>query len=454
MKKIIKILTIIIVLQIFSVKTFATEMSWPKCPSIKVGGAIVVDLSTGTPLIKKNANKKWYPASTTKIMTALLAIENAKSLDERVLFTKEALDAYERGSSSIGMRVGEELSLRDCLYGLMLASANEVANAIAIHVSGSMEEFVKLMNKRAKELGCTNTNFKNPSGLFEKDHYTTPSDLSKIARAAIGLEEFKKIAGTRTYVIPETNLVDEKRPLSNTNQLFNPVRAPQYGYEYAYAGKTGYTDEARFNLVSFAKKGSMDVVSVVMNAESRDVQYNNTIKLLEYVFKRFRMLQTDKIALNLDKNETIEKLLENDHLAEFTISGTAVLAVPKKCDVSGVKTEVSIIDIDEISEGKNEIGRVTYKYGENKIGETALIYNSSKSYRLSTVSEEIHIDNTSENIQGKKVNYKAIILIGTGVTIIIGVLWYIFIYSNPIQVRKRRYRRNKRNINRKNRLRW
>ncbi len=455
------ILTCLLFNNIFAIDAvFANRSVWPKCPAIMAKSAIVIDVATGTPLIQKNAEKKWYPASTTKIMTALLAIENAKNLDEKVTFTKEAIDATEPGSSSIGMTPGEVLTLRECLYGLMLASANEVANAIAVHIGGSIEEFAEMMNKRAKELGCVNTNFKNPSGLYEDDHYTCPADMAKIAGAAIKLEDFREIAGTRKFVIPETNLMDEKRYLSNTHQLFNPVKHPEYAYEYCYAGKTGYTNEARFNLVSYAKKGTMDVVCVVMNADSKDIQYTNTKKLLDYSFKHFRMLQTDKIKLNIEQNSgaVFAGIFENDSAAEFSVSGAALLAVPKKCDVNGVLPTIYVNEIENIEIGNNCIGNVEYRYNGNIIGSTELIYKSSKNYSLKQVSAaEAEVTEASEaegQTEAPKHNYKAYILIGGAVLIILVMLWYVYVYMKPSNVARRRYRRSRRSIDRKNRFRW
>ena len=431
----------------------ANAAPWPKCPSIKAKSAVVMDLATGTVLVSKNPDKKWYPASTTKVMTALLAIEHAKSLDEMVEFTQAAIDASEPGSSSIGMTPGEKLPLRECLYGLMLASANEVANALAIHTAGSIKNFADMMNARAKELGCTNTHFKNPSGLYEKDHYTCPEDLAKIAREAVKLDAFREIAGTRTHVIPETNLMKEKRPVSNTNQLFNPVKFPQYGYEYCYAGKTGYTNEARFNLVSFSKKGAMNVVCVIMNADSKDIQYTNTKKLVDYAFKRFRMLQADKIPLKISESgsSTYQHILENDPSAEFTVSGASVFAVPKKCDINGVVTEITKNELTGISAGANCIGSVEYKYNGETIGNAEIIYTSAKAYSFEKpkVESEVKPEVTEEK---KETNYFAIAMIVGAVIIILAMLWYLIIYRKPSSMARRRYRRYKKGMNNGNRL--
>ena len=449
-------LMIMVLFSVLKINTvFAADSAlWPECPSIKAKEAVVMDLATGTILVSKNGNKKWYPASTTKIMTAMLAIEHAKSLDEEVEFTKEAIDAADRGSSSIGITPGEKLTLRECLYGLMLASANEVANALAIHTAGSIDAFADMMNEKAAELGCTNTHFRNPSGLYEDDHYTTPADLAKIARAAIKIDAFKEIASTRKYVLPKTNLMKEKRPLSNTHQLFNPMQCPEHAYEYCYAGKTGYTREAKFNLVSYVKKGAMDVVCVIMNAESRDVQYTNTKKLTDYTFKRFRMLQADKIPLNLSENAggTYAHILENDPSAEFTVSGTATLAVPKKCDINGVTAKITENELTAVEAGANCIGNVEYQYGGECIGNAELIYTSSKSYPFNKPQPTPETKPVEEAEKG--INFVAIGMIAASVFMILALLWYIFVYRKPSQVARRRYRKHRRGINKRNRLKW
>lgn len=449
-------LMMMIIFPVFNINIVLADSTalWPKCPSITAKEAVVMDLANGIILVSKNGNKKWYPASTTKIMTAMLAIEHAKSLDETVEFTKEAIDAADRGSSSIGMTPGEKLTLRDCLHGLMLASANEVANALAIHTAGSIDAFADMMNEKAAELGCTNTHFRNPSGLYEEDHYTTPADLAKIARAAIKIEAFKEIASTRKYVIPKTNLMKEERPLSNTHQLFNPMQCPEHAYEYCYAGKTGYTGEAKFNLVSFAKKGTMDVVCVIMNAGSRDIQYTNTKKLTDYAFKRFRMLQADKIPLNLNinNNAAYAHILENDPSAEFTVSGTAALAVPKKCDINGVVTKITENELNAVNVGVNCIGSIEYQYGGECIGNAELIYTSSRNYSFEKPQATLEVKN--EEVQDKEINYVAVIMIVASVLIILGLIWWLLVYNRPSQVARRRYKRRKIGMNRRNRIKW
>ena len=181
--------------------SFATD----KKPSIAAVGGIVMDVQSGTVLYEKNINERLYPASITKIMTTLVALENS-SLDEEVTFSQNAVQLIEgQGASNIEIVPGEKLSMKDSLYAIMLMSANEVCNGVAEHVAGTIKKFTKMMNKKAKELGCTGTHFNNTNGLWEENHYTTVHDMALISRAAYQNETFAEITGTKWYKLPKTN---------------------------------------------------------------------------------------------------------------------------------------------------------------------------------------------------------------------------------------------------------
>lgn len=433
------------------------KRNWPNSPAIQAKAALVMDVNTGTVLIEKNSVEKTYPASITKIMTALIALENAKSLDEIVFFPREAILVSDKDSSSIGMLPGEELTLRDCLHALMLASANEVANAIAIHIGGSIEEFVDLMNQKAKELGCVNTHFNNPNGLHDPEHYTCAVDMAKIGREAIKYEDFKNIAGTRTYIIPETKLMKEKRPIANYHQMINPAKFPQYAYEYCYAGKTGYTREAGMTLVSFAKKGTMNLICVVLKAETRDAQYVGTSKLFNFCFKRFRMEQAEKIKFNYESSEFFSKLKERDPAAKFYTPPASMVVIPKKCDINQIRTEFKFQNINKFSMNENVVGEVEYSYNGKSIGTYPLLYNAedemvlqndevkNDSQQVKDVKEEMNKEN-----KGEELIYK--IIIGIGVAIILLSLISLILY---VRANKKRHyiHRSLRRSRRRNRLR-
>lgn len=371
--------------------TESSSDSWPDCPSIKAKAACVINADTGTVLFSKHCKKKEYPASITKIMTALLSLEKSSSMSEDVEFTDEAVNTGDSESSSIGMLVGEKLTLEQALYGMLLASANEAANAIAIHTGGDLDSFVDMMNKKAADLGCINTHFANPCGLYNPDHYTCAYDMALIAREAVKNPDFIKIAGSRKYVIPKTNLMDEERPLANTHQMINPAENPEYAYEYCYAGKTGYTSEAGYTLVSCAKKGNLNVICVVMNASCRADQYESSLKLLDYAFKRFRMETADKVTLNpvVTGSALYNRLVKKDPDALITASGSALLSIPKKCDFDAITTECQYDDsITELKKGQNVIGSVDYTYRKHHIGSAELLYTGANNITL-TEEEEV-----------------------------------------------------------------
>lgn len=207
-----------------------------KQPEIQAQGAVLMDAATGNLLYSKEAETKFYPASITKLMTALLVAEKC-SLDDTVTFSKTAVTNLESGAVTLGLVEGDKLTVRQSLYGLLLKSANEVANGLAEHTAGSISKFADMMNARAKELGCTNTNFVNPNGLNNSNHYTTPHDMALIARAAFQNGTVSKIASTLSYQIPATQKA-AARTISLGHKMLYPNDARYY--QGVIGGKTGY----------------------------------------------------------------------------------------------------------------------------------------------------------------------------------------------------------------------
>lgn len=235
-------------------------------PELQAQSAYLKDRTTGTVLLNINSGDRRYPASTTKVMTALLVLENAK-LDDTVTIAEEDFAALDENSMTAGLEVGETLTVRDMLACLLLPSANECAYALARHVSGSVDSFVELMNARAKELGCKNTNFVNPCGLHDDNHYTTAYDLSLIFDATLQLPDFVEIAGSATWGLPATNM-QEARTIESTDELAN-ANGPVY-VEGVQAAKTGYTEAAGRCLVAAAAQGDMNLMGVVLGAPNTD----------------------------------------------------------------------------------------------------------------------------------------------------------------------------------------
>ena len=249
-------------------------------PQIQSEGAVVIDGSTGAVLYGKNQNTRYYPASITKLMTALLVLEHC-GLDEVVTFSETATTNLESGAVSLGLTAGDQLTVRQCLYALLLKSANEVGNGLAEHVSGSVSAFADLMNQKAASLGCTGTHFTNPHGLNDANHYTTPYDMALIARAAFQNPTLREIDTTLSYQLPATKNAGA-RTITMGHKMMYPTDSRYY--EGIIGGKTGYTSKAGNTLVTGAEKNGVQVIAVVMKSSS--THYQDTKKLLDYGFAR------------------------------------------------------------------------------------------------------------------------------------------------------------------------
>ena len=256
---------------------------WPQGPAIESASAAVMDLDTGTFLYSKNATATQYPASITKIMTTLLLVENC-NLDDTITFSSIVYD-IEEGSSHLGIQPGEKMTLRDAAYGIMLASANDISNGVAEYMAGSISAFADMMNARAAEIGCVNTHFANPHGLYREDHYTCAHDMALIAQEAYKNPVFRKIAGTRYYEIPETNLTKEIRYLRNHHNMMHSDE--EYYRDWCTGGKNGYTEACLNTLVTFGEKDGRRLVGVVLRVNGAGKAYQETAQIMEYAFDEF-----------------------------------------------------------------------------------------------------------------------------------------------------------------------
>ena len=249
-------------------------------PVVASEGAALIDGSTGTVLFSKNGDKQFYPASITKLMTALLVAENC-SLDDKVTFSAAATTNLESGAVSINMTAGDVMTVQQCLYALLLKSANEVGNALAEHVAGSNAQFAEMMNAKAAALGCTNTHFTNPHGLNDANHYTTPHDMALIARAAFQNDVVKTVASTRTYTLPATIKNPSGLTVTIGHKMLNPNDARYY--PGVMGGKTGYTSKAGNTLVTAVEKDGVRLIAVIM--KSKSTHYTDTKALLDYGYE-------------------------------------------------------------------------------------------------------------------------------------------------------------------------
>ena len=223
-------------------------------PGVIAESAILMDARSGAILYEKNIHTQRYPASITKLLTCLVAKKNSE-LSDVVTFSKEAVFGIERRSSNIGIDVGETLTMEECLYAILLESANEVASAVAEHVGGSIEGFTRMMNEEAASLGCADSNFVNANGLPDDNHYTSAYDMALIAQAFFADEKLSEISGTVYYQLLPTATQPDEINLQNHHRLLMGCRyGSKYSYEYTVGGKTGYTDVARQTLVTCAEK--------------------------------------------------------------------------------------------------------------------------------------------------------------------------------------------------------
>ena len=304
---------------------------WPTGPNIEGQSAVLMDAVTDTILYSKNAKDKLYPASITKIMTALLACEYL-DMNDTITMSQEAAYGIEAGSSSIYAETGEVFTVEQALMALMLESANEMALALAEKTSGSVKKFVELMNQRAAQLGCKNTHFNNPNGLPDETHYTTAGDMMKIAKAAWYNPRFRKFVTTQVYEIPPTNKQSETRYLLNHHKM---MPGQSYAYDGVLGGKTGYTDAAGSTLVTYAKRGNSILIAVVLNST------NGAFRMGEILPVPDRYLYSNLLFQNCRSRNPAEKLCQEKHLLKdwnnlcsFYYMRHVYVTVPTGTDVS------------------------------------------------------------------------------------------------------------------------
>ena len=309
--------------------------------------ALLIDSKTGQILYQKNIDEKLYPASTTKVMTALLLLEDG-DLEKVVTIKEDVPSLIEQGSSQIYLIPEEKLTREQLLYALLVDSANDAAIAIAQDVSGSVEKFVRKMNERAKELGAENTNFINPNGLHDDNHYTTARDLSIIAREAMKNPIFRKVVTTDQYIIPATNKQDT-RYLYITNRLIRNTTYRNYQYEGATGIKTGYTGKAKYALIGGATRNNLDLITVILNAEGTQI-YEDTHALLNYGFENFQRdiaVQQGEVVkeIPIGKNNELLSVLakssfEYCHLKNYNQDVTTKINLPDEISLPIEKGDI------------------------------------------------------------------------------------------------------------------
>lgn len=368
MKRILTLLLCIVMITGMQVAPAFAAAEWPSYVSVEAEGAVLMDARSGAVIYGKNLHTAYYPASITKILTALIVIEHC-NLDDVVTFSHDAIYSVEQGSSSAGMDVGDQMTVRDCLYAMLLKSANEVANALAEHTAGSISNFAVMMNEKAKELGCQESHFNNPSGLNDPQHYTSAYDMALIAQAAFQNETFVTIDSSLYYDLPPTRHNPDGFRVYPGHRMLKK-NAPQY-YAGIIGGKTGYTSLAGNTLVTCAERNGMKLIAVVLNGHQ--THYSDTKALLDFGFSNFQSVNiadADSTYSSVANDMTIAGLPAAD-LSVLQMQKDCYVTLPKTANISDAQSSISYELPD--SAPTAAVARISYQYNDRQIGASYLL---------------------------------------------------------------------------------
>lgn len=429
--------TFALIFLLTSVLTNLTTINSFALPNLYSEGVYLMDATTGKVLYEKNSNVQYMPASTTKVMTAIIALENSK-LDEQVTIGE---NPPLTDGSALGLAQGEVYTMEELLFGLLLESGNDCAEAIAEHISGSNEEFAKLMNKKAIELGATNTNFKNPSGLTEEGHLTTAHDLALIMRYASQNTDFVRISQTPSHFYENHPFSDgSEKWATNHNHLLKADS--QYKYEYAYCGKTGYTTAANHSYTAVAKKDDQTIVGAFLNATDKDGLYTSVGQLFDWGFENFKtekvISKGDKLDdYSIDDSTSIPLLSTEDFYYTFNLSEGENITNPN----ISVEYDNKDLTTTSIKEG-DILFDASLLINGNKVSDIKLASGTDREY-----TTEVMVKNTITKITSSKYFILGVI------TIIVIIILFIILISIIRNKRRRKkflarrsYIRNKHNF--------
>lgn len=432
--------------------------NWPAGPQVSAQAAILMDANTGVILYSKNIHKRLYPASTTKIMTALLAMENG-NLDDMVEFSHEAVFSVPADGSNMGMDEGESISLEECLYGIMVASANEAANAAGEYVSGSIEDFVALMNERAKEIGCTDTHFVNTNGLHDPQHYTSAYDLALISSLFFRNEMLCKISNTARYHFEATATQPDDFYKNNKHQLVSG----EIPYEGILGGKTGYTDDSRQTLVTCAEQNGMRLVCVVFKEESPQ-QFTDTVELFDYGFHNFQVLNISENEEKYNIESTGFLQIGNDVFGSskpiLAIDTDSYVIIPNTVSFKDLDSEIDYSQSDE-----NRIAGIEYSYHGMYVGDAYLnlVTDNASSYEFDTnmTATDVSVEKTETEPAAETdaaqdtifINIKKVLIVVLVLAALVITIFMVHALITNGRTAKRRNNRVRRKQKRRSRIR-
>ena len=356
--------------------TAFAKPDWPSDTGIESEAGIVMDADSGAVLFGQNIHVQKAPASITKILTALVVIENS-SLDDTITFSHDAVYNVEDGSGNKNsIEEGDTLSVRDCLYLLLMRSSNQAANALAEHVGGSRDGFVKMMNEKTAELGCENSHFANPSGLNDDTQLTSVYDMALIASAAYKNDTLLTISKDKSYRLPATKNNPDGVTIQPEHKLLitTDTESPNY-YPYAVAGKTGYTSIAGQTLVTYAIKDDRRQIAVTMKS-TQATHYQDTIALMDFGFLRFKNVNISENETAYTSGDQPVQIGDNSYQpSDLSMDTLAVITLPK--DASFADAEKTVVtDLPEDAP-QGAVALLSYKYNDRKIGQVYLISASA-----------------------------------------------------------------------------
>lgn len=409
---------------------------WPAGPEIGAEAAILMEVNTGTILYAKNIHAKLYPASITKILTALIVAEKC-DMNEMVTFSSDAIHSINwREDANMGINVGDSITMEQCLYGLLVGSANEVAYAMAEHIcgEGNVDAFSELMNQKAKDLGCTDSNFITPNGIHDENHYTSAHDMALIAQAFFSNEMLCKMSCTTSYHVPQTATQPREDMIVWAKSKLLPGK--EYEYEYLLGTKTGYTDDARQTLVSCAQKDGLKLACVILKEETPS-QFTDTIELFNYGFENF-------YAASVAENDTNYSIDTSNFFSSDTdffgnskpileIDQDAYIVIPDNVDFSDVSSSLSYDNLAE-----DEIARIDYNFQNIKVGSASLIPVRDTAVTFDFGTQPQIVEPPTEEENTVYINVKNIIIGILAFTILLIVIFMIrSMYINTRKSRRR-----------------
>ena len=407
----------------------AASADLPDFPELVSQYVVLMDADSGEVLYSSNANEKCYPASTTKLMTALVTMENL-SFNDTITYSERAVNSITYGDANASISVGEELTMEQSLYCLILRSANDVAYGLAENVAGSVSEFADMMNKKAEALGCSGTHFTNASGLSDTFHYTTPYDMALIARACFDNKSLMKIISySDMYIIGPTNTSSFTRYYTHRYQM---LENGEYAYPYSMGGKTGYTDAAGSCLVSFAQKDDLRLICVIMNSTDEG-RYTDTAALFDYYFDNYKKLFLSEINSSLPENDTelltLTDELDSSNTLNLKINSEKYLLVPNKVKADELSTLVTYSNDPAYAGDEGGFACISYYYKTAYMGKSTVYMESSSDTDSLPGIDGVPAASMPHTEEKEELIYINIwyVLIGTGVLLALIILILILV---------------------------